>query len=285
MRRQRPDPVRRGILIALGICGAVAVLITVLGRAGPSPPAPAAPPPAGGFLALVPVSRFASLPSDSRAAAMVHRSSWEPRPQNYTANHTVPPPGFSVPGYSGMVNHAAVFARVTGHFTGTTDEIIQWAAAKWGLPDDVLRADAVQESSWYQGIKDAKGRPVDRRGYGDFGDCGGSPRPSGYGASGPSSFGLMQVKFCALRDDGATNLGGWPWIELSTAYAVDLYAAVIRGCYQGWDTWLGSGYHAGDLWGCLGRWHSGEWYSLDARSYITRVHGIYAEKPWRAWRN
>ena len=40
--------------------------------------------------------------------------------------------------------------RVTGHFTGTTDEIIQWAACKWGLSDNLLRAIAVRESGWYQ---------------------------------------------------------------------------------------------------------------------------------------
>ena len=30
--------------------------------------------------------------------------------------------------------------RVDGQFEGTTDEIFQWAACKWGLPDDLLRA-------------------------------------------------------------------------------------------------------------------------------------------------
>ena len=29
-----------------------------------------------------------------------------------------------------------ILRRITGHFTGTTDEIFQWAAAKWGLPDN-----------------------------------------------------------------------------------------------------------------------------------------------------
>jgi hypothetical protein len=280
VRRFQHDPVRRGIFVALGICAIVAVALVAL--APPNSPA-AAPPPPGGYFRLVPVTGFDALPSDARAASMVHRSSWEPRPQNARANATVPPAGFSVPGYSGMVNHGQVFGRVTGDFTGTTDEIIQWAAAKWGLPDEIVRADAVDESNWYQSRKDASGRPVNGEGYGDFGDCGGSPASSGYGASGPSSFGLMQVKYCALRDDGATNRGGWPWIERSTAYAVDLWAAVIRGCYQGWDTWLGSGYSAGDLWGCLGRWHSGEWYSQDARAYIDRVQHYLASKPWRSW--
>ena len=34
--------------------------------------------------------------------------------------------------------------RSDGQYAGTTDEIFQWAACKWGLPDDLLRAVAVQ---------------------------------------------------------------------------------------------------------------------------------------------
>jgi len=68
------------------------------------------------------------------------------------------------------------------------------------------------------------------------------------------------------------------------AYEIDLYAAVIRGCYEGWDTWLGGSYHSGDLWGCLGRWFSGQWYSTDANSYISRVQNFYNTKPWLTWK-
>jgi hypothetical protein len=243
------------------------------------------PPPSGGYFSLVPAGKFSSLPTDAQAAAMVHRSSWEPRPQNYTANHTVPPAGYVTLGYSGMQNHAAVFGRVTGNFTGTTDEIIQWAAAKWGLPDEVIRGEAVDESNWYQNLKTSSGAPINGDGYGDFGSCGGqgSPPPSGYGTSGPSSFGLLQTKWCTLKDASASGYGGWPYTENSTAYELDLYAAVIRGCYEGWDTWLGGSYHSGDLWGCLGRWFSGQWYSTDANSYISRVQNFYNTKPWLTW--
>jgi hypothetical protein len=214
---------------------------------------------------------------------MVHRSTWEPRPENNAANHTVPPQSFKTLGYSGMVNHARVFGRVDGNFTGTTDEIIQWAAAKWGLPDEVIRAEAVVESSWYQGLKTSSGAPIVERGYGDFGACGGSPAPSGYGPGGPASFGLLQDQWCAFKDPSAPGYDGWPWSERSTAYAVDLYAAVIRGCYQGWDTWLGNGYHGGDLWGCVGRWFSGQWYSPAAQSYIDKVRAAEKAAAWLQW--
>ena len=42
------------------------------------------------------------------------------------------------------------YARVTGNFTGTTDQIIQWAACKWGIDEDIVRAQAAKESGWHQ---------------------------------------------------------------------------------------------------------------------------------------
>jgi hypothetical protein len=216
---------------------------------------------------------------------MVHHSTWEPRPQNYAANHTVPPSAFKTLGYSGMVNGQEVWGRIDGNFTGTTDEIIQWAAAKWGLPDEFIRAEAVQESYWYQGLKDGNGQPKLDRGYGDAGSCGGlgSPAPSGYGTGGPSSFGLLQDKWCSFKDANAPGYGGWPWIETSTAYSLDLYAGAIRGCLEGFDTWLGPTYRGGDIWGCLGRWFSGAWYSPPAMTYIDRVKRQLAAKAWLTW--
>jgi hypothetical protein len=237
-----------------------------------------AAPPTGGYFTLKPTGSL--LLDDGRAAAMVHRSLWEPRPDNTPANHRVPPPDFRPAQYGGMVNGDWVFARITGNYTGTTDEIIQWAAAKWGLPDELIRAEATVESKWYQGHKDSEGTPINQEGYGDFGDCGGSPAPSPYGPAGPAAFGLMQAKWCTLSDPASGGFGGWPWTESSTAYAVDTYAAVLRGCYEGWEPWLGPGYHAGDIWGCVGRWYTGGWHTPTAKNYITRVQRAMQTRPW-----
>ncbi len=241
----------------------------------------ASPPPAGGYFPLIPAGQFNYFPSDSQAASLVHRSTWEPRAENYSANHTIAPDTITQAGYSGMKFHARVFGRITGHFTGTTDEIIQWAAAKWSLPDDIIRAEAVQESNWYQNKKDKNGKPKSGQGYGDFGSCKeGTPR---YGKAGPSSFGILQDKWCAMKDAKAAGYDGWPWTEDSTAYAIDEYAAVLRGCYEGWDIWLGKDYKAGDLWGCVGRWYSGGWHTPSAEDYISKVKAIYEKKPWLTW--
>ncbi|MHC1559593.1 hypothetical protein ACR9E3_11585 [Actinomycetospora sp. C-140] len=278
------------MLLLTGACaGPPAASVPTPGPASADVPASAAgpngEPPPDGYFALRPVGSFATLPDDEQAAATVRRTAWEPRPENDAANKTPAPPGTHVTGYAGMLNSHAVFGRVTGDFTGTTDEVIQWAAVKWGLPDELIRGEAVVESSWYQGLQDPSGAPINQRGYGDFGDCGGSPPGAPYGPRGPSSFGLLQVKWCSMENRPATGTGGWPWTERSTAYAVDLYAAVIRGCYEGWDVWLGANYRAGDLWGCVGRWFAGDWHSSTGDAYADRVQQAVAAKPWLSWPN
>src|SRR5947209_2063641 len=98
----------------------------------------------------------AKLPSESECAARVRRNAWEPRPDNAEANHRVPtaqqisqlaPWGPAI----GVDSRADTFRRqITGNFTGTTDEIIQWVACKWGIDENIVRAEAIAESYWHQ---------------------------------------------------------------------------------------------------------------------------------------
>ena len=87
------------------------------------------------------------LPSDAVCAASVRRSPWEPRPENSIANNT----NLYAQGYRLTVDsdlkHYGYQKRVTGDFTGTTDEILQWGACKWGIDADLVRAEAQQESN------------------------------------------------------------------------------------------------------------------------------------------
>ena len=91
--------------------------------------------------------------ADSTCAAGITPNSWEPRPENFTANHSTPtlPVNWSDaelgPYWAKWI---AKRNKVTGQFTGTTTEILQWGACKWGLEEDLLRAVAVQESDWRQ---------------------------------------------------------------------------------------------------------------------------------------
>lgn len=191
--------------------------------------------------------------SDSEAASKVRRSAWEPRPENYEANHRVP-------ARSELIRFRKSFAgfqptayenRVTGNFTGTTDEIIQWAAWKWGLDEDIVRAQADGESRWRQ-----NGPPGD----------------------GGISYGIMQIKSTVQR-------GTYPLSSQSTAFNLDWYGAKIRHYYDGYATWLsdrrgGGDYEAGDLWGSIGAYYSGGWHTDAARWYIDRIRSRLADRPW-----
>jgi hypothetical protein len=203
------------------------------------------PPPAEGYGSTLPVG--AALPSEQTCSERVHRSSWEPRPGNAEENQTMPPTNFVLNGYGGM--SSSVWQRVSGRFTGTTDEIAQWAACKWGIADNVLRASMVVESSWRMSQT------------GDAGDC--DPDPS--------SLGLTQIKWCM-------HPGTHYWAPRSSAFNTDYWGAVVRGCMDGDDYVQG-----GELWGCIGRWYSGDWYSAGARTYIGWVQDALADKAWRGW--
>jgi hypothetical protein len=147
--------------------------------------------------------------------------------------------------------------RVDGNFTGTTDEILQWAACKWGIDEDWLRAQIVTESWWDQ-------RTVGDTAAGD----------------GCTSHGVGQVRRCyhdpAFEDENAVN---------STAYNVDYTYSVWRSCYNGELTWLntverGRDYSAGDLLGCMGVWFSGRWYTQPALDYMNVVQGHFTDRTW-----
>ena len=207
------------------------------------------------------------LPSGGECAARVRRSPWEPRPDNGPANHTVvnatikPWAGLG----GGLDARAAVFGhRVDGAFTGTTDEIIQWGACKWGLDEDIVRATAINESNWRMSeLGDETG---------DASQC-----TPGFALPCPLSFGLLQVKHNA-------HPGTYPMSRQSTAFNLDYTLAVRRTCFEGWTSWLyqyGSHpYGGGDEWGCVGFWYSGDWHDQGAENYIAAAKRNLAEKPW-----
>jgi len=190
------------------------------------------------------------------------RPATEVRGANSTANNT-----------KGTSPHDE-YPRVTGNFTGTTDQIIQWAACKWGIDEDIARAQASKESWWFQ------------RNLGDWTSnpsaCAPNHPIGADGQSGlcPESVGLMQVRWqyhqAAFEGNNALN---------STAYNLDYAYAMWRECFEGRVTWLntverGATYAAGDAWGCTGVWFSGRWYTQPAVDYINAVKDWYNQKIW-----
>jgi hypothetical protein len=229
------------------------------------------PPPIGYFSVLP--SGASGLPrGDSYCAANVTASTWEPRADNYAANHQVP--GAAVQWSNAELGTywakwIADRGLVTGNYTGTTNQIIQWAACKWGLDEDLLRAVAVQESDWHESM------------VGD--NC---------GVAGEASYGLFQIKnaYCS----GGSAWGGYPYTATYTGLNADFYGAFIRSCldddfYDG-GNWLYGGQTIAQIvaangldyavWGCVGAWFSGGWYDAGAKTYIASVQQHLANQDW-----
>jgi hypothetical protein len=302
---------RRVVVLAV----AIAALCVAAACRDPLPSAPAitgAPPPAPGYFSLRPVGSWSSLPAGDDCRSMLHRSPWEPRPVNSRANHTAVDPvrvhaAFAarpraVGAYDARWN-SWLLRRVDGQFQGTTDEIFQWAACKWGLPDNLLRAIAVRESTWYQDATYPQGRCVTNWGCGDLPAaadastrryCDGLARLGGYDYQNdygtglcPKTFsivGVMDWQAPAWGRMPDNQNGTFPYNRDSTAFAVDYLAAHLRGCYEGWEHWLGragsGNYAAGDLWGCVGSWYAGDWHSAAGDAYASRVRDEMRGRRW-----
>src|ERR1043165_2390534 len=91
--------------------------------------------------------------SAKTCANSIIRSSWEPRPDNSTANHTVGDGSYSWgppatdPSWAPWAKR---FRLVQGKFTGTTTEMFSWAACRWGIDENLLRAVGVIEPYGHQ---------------------------------------------------------------------------------------------------------------------------------------
>jgi hypothetical protein len=191
-----------------------------------------------------------------------------------------------------------VFQGVSGNFHGSTDMILRWAACKWGIDEDVVRAEAVEESSW---------RQSEAAGCGSS-DCTvlGSDPPSASAAN----------YWVAATDDPSTQTQGgtccptkgilqvgleyWygnPYAVSSTALNADYRLAAERSCMNGDITWLdgtngGAGTGSSNvgtypptvtdtaLYGCMGHWYSGSWNDTGAVNYATQLQTLLGEQEW-----
>jgi autotransporter family porin len=239
-------------------------------RSGPAAPAPAAATPAR--FATVPPG--AALPSGAQCATWVRARPYpENKGVNRRANQTT---GQSIgtgffPGDDPRAG-TRIAPRVDGRFTGTTREILRWAACKWGVDEDLVLAQAAIESWWRQNT------------LGDWtGDATRCAPGRGLGADGkpgqcPESFGILQNRYPYEKS-------GWPGIASSTAMNADLAYGIWRTCFEGYEVWLntverGREYAAGDAWGCVGRWFSGQWHMAAGDGYVDRVRGYLDQRIW-----
>lgn len=235
------------------------------------------------------------LPNGSWCAQVIP---WESEmvPNNTGSNSTKPSQGqldaYVANGYASNVYDGQwAFARVNGQYTGTTDMINRWAACKWGIDEDVVRAQALAEHwDWDQN------RPGDKRT--SYSQCVNGSFTSLWNFRCSNccyqTWSLYQTKVFY-------NWQTWPMILNSTAFAADFRYADQRSCMNGdkkdyfaqFPSYNGHNYAAdiasGNLdtilWGCIGAHYSGRWYNgasnWGAIWYINKVKTLLAEKRWK----
>jgi len=216
------------------------------------------------------------LPSGAECAARVKR---QPENKRVNALYNATPGSQQLAsdffGGSDPRANTEIAVRVTGAFTGTTDEILQWAACKWGIDPDMVRAQAAVESWWHQPAKGDWGADPDRcpPGHGL-----GVDDPVYHPDECPESWGLLQTRYPYQQS-------AWPGMADSSAFNADTAYAIWRACYEGYEWWLneverGQDYAPGDAWGCVGRWYAGRWRTAPAEAYIARVKDYLTDRVW-----
>jgi hypothetical protein len=247
--------------------------------ASPTPTTAATPTPsATGPVYFYTLPPGAKLPTDAQCAALVNAA---PESESKSANtpfnlRTGTHVGGSffptAPGSDNPLAQQTLAPRIDGDFTGTTIDILRWAACKWGIDQDIVFAQAAVESWWQQDT------------LGDFGTVSTACLPGhkigqdGKVGECPQSYGILQNRY-------PYENGGWPAIATSTAMNADAAYAIWRACYDGYETWLnsvprGAQYTSGDAWGCVGRWFAGRWRTPAALGYIAKVKQYMREKIW-----
>lgn len=167
-------------------------------------------------------------------------------------------------------------AYVTGGFVGTTDEIIQWGAAKWGIPVDWVRAQYVKESWWKQTTRGDLTTVADATRYPVF---------SRFSTTQVyQSLGISQLKWNHpdVRHSGA---GTEPLRWKSTAFNVDYQLAWVRFYFDDPDgvrtQWGDSEYRRCGAWLSLAGWFEPyPWGNAGQTDYVGRVQTHLNDRTW-----
>ncbi|MFL5828989.1 MAG: hypothetical protein ACJ76X_03655 [Solirubrobacteraceae bacterium] len=220
--------------------------------------------------------------SDAQAAGLVTHEP-ETRPANANANRYVPTDAqlqafHSATRSDGTLADSANTLRkyVTGRpglSNPSTDDLIQWTAHKWGIPEDWIRAQMVIESSWNQTALGDRSVIVTNWA---------SLYPGQAHISGSAdvyqSMGLPQIRWAP---DGSQSPGTEPLRWQSTAFALDYLGAQLRWYYDGDCSWCGTGYSSGQQWNSIGAWYEPyPWNNGQQQAYIRKVQAALATRRW-----
>jgi hypothetical protein len=221
--------------------------------------------------------------TDAAAAAEVVPSA-ESRPPNSGPNSYVPTAAqlqafrTAVDAWGRTTVRANPYnAYVTGDFTGTTDEIIQWAAAKWGIPVDWLRGEYMEESHWCQNMLGDL-TTVSPQVYSEYPPQARVPNTDEV----YESMGITQVKWIP---DGTVGAGTEPLRWESTAFNVDYQAAYLRFSYDNPNNARGiygdSTYQQDETWNSLGSWFNPyPWANSGQLQYVSDVQHQLEYHTW-----
>jgi hypothetical protein len=280
----------------------------------PPTPTPGVPTPTPGVPTPTPtpaplhfstLSSSASLPTGAQCAAAVPATA-ENVSANTPFNQTLPTAAqlsaYAANGYTSTFQDSYTqYQRVDGQYSGSTDMIMRWAACKYGIDEDVVRAQGWIESGWQQGGAGDQRTTQAQCVQGSFTALWNTTisEPGGSTVSCPNccyqSWSLWQTK---VYYEWMT----WPQIMQSTAFAADYRYADQRACMDGaYMSYYASAAqqpntYAADianyqsnpdttntnrvLWGCIGMHYSGSWYDSGAQSYISSAQSAMLTQPW-----
>jgi hypothetical protein len=142
-------------------------------------------------------------------------------------------------------------------------------AHKWGIPEDVVRSVAANESTWNMSqLGDLK----------TVTDAGSYPAYSRVGTTSNvyQSLGIMQIKWTPQGLHPGTDPLRWK----STAFNADYWGAVVRYYYDGLCDWCGAGYAPGQGWNAVGAWYNPSPWGAGSQTYQANVKTRLAGRPW-----
>ena len=159
----------------------------------------------------------------------------------------------------------------------STDDLIQWSAHKWGIPEDWLRAEYVQESYWNQ-FQLGDEHTVPQSWYALYPPQARVP----HGLEVYRSLGITQVQW---TPDGSLGPGSNPLRWESTAFNLDYQAAMVRFYYDNprgaRSAWGDPTYVPCQPWRSIGGWYRPyPWANADQASYVTKVRRDLADRRW-----
>ena len=159
----------------------------------------------------------------------------------------------------------------------STDDLIQWGAHKWGIPENWLRAEYVLETYWDSFSRgdltsvshaDYPLYPPQSRVRGQF---------EAY-----QSLGISQVRW---DPEGDVSAGTEPLRHLSTAFNIDYQAAMLRFYYDNpggaRKEWGDSSYVPCQQWNSIGAWYDPyPWGNSGQAQYVSKVQSDLAATTW-----